>query len=64
MQVNRIIEQNYGCVLYSSVLASGIVSTALQCGKGRCSTQDLHLNNPVIVHIQHSDAIKVCVMCL
>ena len=38
----------------SSVLASGVVSTALQCGTGRCLTDNLTLSNPVLVTIQHS----------
>ena len=38
----------------SSELASGVVSTALQCGTGRCLTNDLELNKPVLVTIQHS----------
>ena len=38
----------------SSVLASGVVSTALQCGTGRCLTDNLTLINPVLVTIQHS----------
>ena len=43
----------------SSELASGIVSTALQCRTGRCPTDDLMLSSPVLVSIQHSDMIKV-----
>ena len=46
----------------STELASGIVSTALQCGTGRCPTDDLVLNSPVLVSIQHSDVIKVSVI--
>ena len=43
----------------SSVLASGVVSTALQCGTGRCLTDDLELNNPVRLTIQHSNITMV-----
>ena len=43
----------------SSKLASGIVSTALQCGTGRCPTDDLQLDTPVRITIEHSDTVKV-----
>ena len=60
-------EYTASCLLYyhtcnSTELASGIVSTALQCGTGRCPTDDLELINPVLVSIQHSDVIKVSVI--
>ena len=42
-----------------SELASGIVSTALQCGTGRCPTDDLQLDTPVRITIEHSDTVKV-----
>ena len=42
-----------------SVLGSGIVSTALQCGAEKCPTDDLELDTPVLITIQHSDTIKV-----
>ena len=43
----------------STELASGIVSTALQCGTSRCPTEDLELENPVIITIEHSEEVKV-----
>ena len=43
----------------SSELASGIVSTGLQCGTGRCPTDDLQLDTPVRITIEHSDTVKV-----
>ena len=42
-----------------SELASGIVSTALQCGTGRCPTDDLQLDTPVRITVEHSENIKV-----
>ena len=36
------------------------MSTALQCGTRRCDTNNLTLDTPVIVAVQHSDAVKVC----
>ena len=46
-------------VCSTSELASGIVSTALQCGTGRCPTDDLQLNTPVMITIEHSNTVKV-----
>ena len=46
----------------SSTLVSGIVSTALQCGTGRCPTDNLSLNIPVIVTIQHSEDLQVFIV--
>ena len=43
-------------------LGSGIVSTALQCGTGRCPTESLELNTPVRITIRHSEEVKVCVL--
>ena len=52
---------NYCVGIFNSTeLASGIVSTALQCGSGRCPTDDkFGLFNPVLITIQHSDNLKV-----
>ena len=38
------------------MLASGIVSTALQCGTGssKCLTDDLMLDKSVLITIEHS----------
>ena len=41
-----------------SELASGIVSTALQCGTGRCPTDDLQLDTPVRITIE--PALRHC----
>ena len=55
-------DHNYSDVICNSTeLASGIVSTALQCGTGRCPTDDLQLNTPVLVTIQHSEVIEVSI---
>ena len=43
----------------STELGSGIVSTALQCGTSRCPTEDLELENPVIITIEHSSEVRV-----
>ena len=43
----------------STELASGIVSTGLQCGTRRCPTGDLQLDTPVRITIEHSDTVKV-----
>ena len=43
----------------STELGSGIVSTALQCGTSRCPTEDLELENPVIITIEHSEEVRV-----
>ena len=43
----------------STELASGIVSTGLQCGTRRCPTDDLRLDTPVRITIEHSDSVKV-----
>ena len=44
---------------FSSELASGIVSTALQCGSEMFPTDDLQLDTPVRIIIEHSDTVKV-----
>ena len=44
---------------YSTELGSGIVSTALQCGTGRCPTENLELDTPVRITIRHSEEVKV-----
>ena len=46
-------------IFCSTKLASGIVSTALQCGTRRCPTDDLQLDTPVRITIEHSDSVKV-----
>ena len=52
-------------ISYSSTeLASGVVSTALQCGTGRCPTDDLQLDMPVRIIIEHSAAMQVGVFLL
>ena len=38
---------------------SAIVSTSLQCETGRCPTEDLQLDTPVRITIDHSDIVKV-----
>ena len=43
----------------STVLGSGVVSTALQCGAGRCPTDNLTLSTPVRITIEHSEENKV-----
>ena len=48
----------------SSVLASGVVSTALQCGTGRCPTHNLQLRSPVLVTIQHSMVYIILVISI
>ena len=35
------------------------MSTALQCGTRRCPTDDLQLDTPVRITIEHSDSVKV-----
>ena len=40
---------------------SGIVSTGLQCENELCPTEDLELGSPILITIQHSDSVKVCV---
>ena len=40
---------------------SGIVSTGLQCENELCPTEDLKLESPILITIQHSDSVKVCV---
>ena len=35
------------------------MSTALQCGTKRCPTDDLQLETPVRITIEHSDTVKV-----
>ena len=40
---------------------SGIVSTGLQCENELCPTEDLELESPILITIQHSDSVKVCV---
>ena len=58
--MSRFIFNHYDHVSCNrSVLASGVVSTALQCGTGRCLTNDLDLSSPVLVTIQHSNITKV-----
>lgn len=42
----------------SSSLASGIVSTAFQCGMKICPTVDVLLKSPVIIKIQHSEELQ------
>ena len=42
-----------------SELASGVVSTALSYQTGRCPTDDLQLDTPVRITIEHSDTVKV-----
>ena len=53
----------HGWVLFlfscSTELASGIVSTSLQCGSERCPTDDVALNTPIRVYFEHSDPTKV-----
>ena len=43
----------------STELGSGIVSAALQCGTGRCPTENLELDTPVRITIQHSEEVEV-----
>ena len=43
----------------STVLGSGVVSTALQCGAGRCPTDNLTLSTPVRITIEHSEGNEV-----
>ena len=50
--------------LCSTKLASGIVSTALQCGTGRCPTDDLQLDTPVRITIGHTETVKVVISCI
>ena len=45
----------------STELASGIASTALQCGTRRCRTDNDSLSKPVLITIQHSEMLKVSV---
>ena len=52
----------YFLCLSSTELASGIVSTTLQCGDGRCDTGNIELDTPVRIYIQHSADIKVYVI--
>ncbi len=43
-----------------SVLASPVVSTSLQCGRGICdTTANIQLNQPVIVTLKHSEFVQV-----
>ena len=44
----------------SARLGSGIVSTGLQCGDSFCDTSGIKLTNPVLITIQHSNAVMVC----
>ena len=43
----------------TSELVTGVVSSALQCGTGMCPTDDLQLDTPVRITIEHSDTVKV-----
>ena len=43
----------------STVLGSGIVSTALLCGARRCPTDNLTLSRPVRIAIEHSEETEV-----
>ena len=43
---------------YSSTVASGLVSTALQCGIDVCHTDDLQLTTPVVIMISHSEELR------
>ena len=43
----------------SSELVSGVVSTALSSGTVKCPTDDLQLDTPVRITIEHSDTVKV-----
>ncbi len=54
------ISINTTSICPSTELASGIVSTTLQCGDGRCDTRNIELETPVRIYIQHSEDIKVC----
>ena len=47
--------------IFSSELASGIVSTALSRGSVRIRTDNLKLMLPVVITIHHSDSIEVSV---
>ena len=40
-------------------LGPGIVSTALQCGTGRCPTNNLTLNASVLITIHHTEEMQV-----
>ena len=41
------------------MLGPGIVSTALQCGTGRCPTNNLTLNASVLITIHHTEEMQV-----
>ena len=43
----------------SKGLASGIVSSALQCGTELCSTSGLDLISPVVITFEHSQSVQV-----
>ena len=43
----------------SSELVSGVVSTTLSSGTVKCPTDDLQLDTPVRITIEHSDTVKV-----
>ena len=56
------VSKNYCKIViyfHSSTLVSGIVSTALQCGTGRCPTDNKTLDLPVIVTVRHSVDLQV-----
>ena len=37
------------------------MSTGLQCENEFCPTEELELGSPILITIQHSDSVKVCV---
>ena len=52
---------NYTVIYRTTELVSGIVSTGLQCEDELCPTENLELESPILITIQHSDSVKVCV---